>query len=266
MVRGAVAENGWGSHGRSSWQDSPPPWNCKVSWGLCGVMGEGCGNQSVRVGHLGQRRAREKCQGENLQPPQNHSHLLHGWPLHKYQPSQSFLSLLLSPCPWGTRDSIREWERSWSRARKDPLVPTPQWQLPDWSAAWTEWWGGARVWREKFQLELEPEVLILDYTFLGIYPFLLGYPFYWHIIVPSDILWSFVFLRCHFVTSFLFLILFIWTLSLFSLVYFFFFFLGWLKVYQSCLSFQRTALTFIELFYHFKISFISALTCIISFY
>ena len=103
----------------------------------------------------------------------------------------------------------------------------------------------------------------MDCTFLGIYLFLLGYPFYWHIIVASDLSRSFAFLGCHFVTSFLFLILFIWTLSLSSLVYFFF--LGWLKVYQSFLSFQRTALTFIELFYHFKISFISALTCIISF-
>ena len=69
-------------------------------------MGEGCGNQSVRVGHLGQRRAREKCQGENLQPPQNHSHLLHGWPLRKYQPSQSFLSLLLSPAPEGPETAL----------------------------------------------------------------------------------------------------------------------------------------------------------------
>ena len=259
MERGAVVEDGWGSHGRTD----PSPWNCEVSCGLCGVMGEGCGNQSVGVGHLGQRRAREKYQGENLQPPQNHSHLLHGWPPCKYQPSQSFLQLLLAPCPWGTRNSIREKERSWSRARKDPRVPTPQWPLPDWSVAWTERWAGARVWREKFQLGWKLEVLILDCTFLGIYLFLLGYPFYWHIIVASDLSRSFAFLGCHFVTSFLFLILFIWTLSLSSLVYFFF--LGWLKVYQSFLSFQRTALTFIELFYHFKISFISALTCIISF-
>ena len=34
-----------------------------------------------------------------------------------------------------------------------------------------------------------------DYTFLGIYPFLLGCPFYWCLTVHSYLLWPFVFLR-----------------------------------------------------------------------
>ena len=35
-----------------------------------------------------------------------------------------------------------------------------------------------------------------DCTFLETYPFLLDCPFYWHIIIHSSVLWSFVFLWC----------------------------------------------------------------------
>ena len=130
------------------------------------------------------------------------------------------------PAPEGPETALGS-KRGWSRARKDPPVPTPRWPLPDWSVALTECRGGARVWTEKSQLGLELEVLISNCMFLGIYPFLLGYPFYWRTIVPSDLLWSFVFLGCHLVTPF-FISRFIYlnTLSFILGLFFFFFWVG----------------------------------------
>ena len=41
-----------------------------------------------------------------------------------------------------------------------------------------------------------PDSVLGEWMFLGIYPFLLVCPFYYHIIVHSNLLWSFVFLWC----------------------------------------------------------------------
>ena len=98
--------------------------------------------------------------------------------------------------------------------------------------------------------------------FLGIYPFLLDCPFYWHIFVLSNLLWSFVFLWCR-----------LW----FYFFHFWFYLFGpslswwvWLKVYQFCLSFQRThnfiGVYFLKIFnFLVSISFTSALIFMISF-
>ena len=51
--------------------------------------------------------------------------------------------------------------------------------------------------------------VLRDCTFLGIYPFLLGCPFYWYITVHDNLLWPFVFLCCQcnfsFISDFVYL-------------------------------------------------------------
>ena len=82
--------------------------------------------------------------------------------------------------------------------------------------------------------------------FLRIYPFRSGCPIYWHIIVHDIFLQSFVFLWCQ---------------LLFLLFHFWFYLFGsflsfswwvWLKICQSCLSFQR-----ISSWIHWSFVFIS---------
>ena len=64
-----------------------------------------------------------------------------------------------------------------------------------------------------------PCSVLVGCIFVRIWAFLPGCPFYWYIAAYNSLLWSFVFLQLSVVTShFSFLILLIWTLSLFFLM------------------------------------------------
>ena len=85
-----------------------------------------------------------------------------------------------------------------------------------------------------------PDSVWGDCSFLGIYPILLGCPFYCHITVCSGLLWSYVFLQGNIS---LFISDFIYPGPLFS-------WWVWLYAYQFYL-FKELALNLIDLFYGF---------------
>ena len=75
------------------------------------------------------------------------------------------------------------------------------------------------------------------YAFLRIRPFPPSCPFYWHIVVCSGLLWSFVFLRCCNFSYFISIFIDLSPLPLFR-------WWIWLKVFQFCQSSQRNSISF----------------------